>query len=195
MINRIRDIRRQKQLTLADVAERCSPPTTAQTIGRLETGMRNLSLVWMNKIATALGVEPELLVSGSEKAEPQMIARLTNGGAEALLAPRDAILPTALGGDDNTVGGPVVAMAVEASAGEYRAGDQIWLREFQPEGYARLLNRDVLAPRPGGRFAFGRMIDRDDMRVALLPPGPGTRQIIIDSPPWLAVAEMLVRKL
>ena len=44
MINRIRDIRRQKGMTLADVAAACSPPTTAQTIGRLETGMRNLSL-------------------------------------------------------------------------------------------------------------------------------------------------------
>ena len=60
MINRIRDIRKQKRLTLADVAERCDPPTTAQTIGRLETGMRNLSLVWMNRIGAALGVEPEL---------------------------------------------------------------------------------------------------------------------------------------
>ncbi|MBX9885807.1 MAG: helix-turn-helix domain-containing protein, partial [Novosphingobium sp.] len=47
MINRIRDIRRQKGLTLADVAARCAPPTTAQTIGRLETGMRSLSLGWM----------------------------------------------------------------------------------------------------------------------------------------------------
>ena len=35
MINRIRDIRKQKHLTLADVAARCTPPTTAQTIGRL----------------------------------------------------------------------------------------------------------------------------------------------------------------
>jgi len=42
MINRIRDIRREKGLTLADVAARCHPQTTAQTIGRLETGMRQL---------------------------------------------------------------------------------------------------------------------------------------------------------
>ena len=41
MINRIRDIRREKGMTLADLAEACVPPTTAQTIGRLETGMRN----------------------------------------------------------------------------------------------------------------------------------------------------------
>ena len=57
MQSRIRDVRRAKGLTLADVAMRCNPPTTAQTIGRLETGMRVLSLIWINRIADALGVE------------------------------------------------------------------------------------------------------------------------------------------
>lgn len=190
MINRIRDIRRQKGFTLAEVAARCSPPTTAQTIGRLETGMRNLSLGWMNRIAAALDVDPELLVRGEEPEQPRLIARFTDAGAEALSSPSDAILPTALGGE-----GPLVAMSVESGAGEYRAGDQLWLREVRPEGFARQLNRDVLVPRPGGRFAFGRMIDRDETRIALLPPGPGQRQMVIENPPWLAVAEMLVRKL
>jgi transcriptional regulator with XRE-family HTH domain len=190
MINRIRDIRREKGLTLADVAERCLPPTTPQTIGRLETGTRQLSLAWMNRIAAALDVDPELLVRGEEGAQPQVIARLTDAGADALTAPRDAVLPSQLGKD-----GVLVAMSVEASAGEYRAGDQVWMRQFEPDEYTRLLNRDVLAPRPGGRFAFGRMIDRHAARVALLPPGPGSKQVIVENPPWLAVAEMLVRKL
>jgi len=190
MINRIRDIRREKGLTLADVAERCTPPTTPQTIGRLETGTRQLSLTWMNRIAAALAVDSELLVRGEETPVPQMIARLGEHGADALTAPRDAVLPSQLGGD-----GVLVAMSVEASAGEYRAGDQLWLRQTGPEDYARLLNRDVLAPRPGGRFAFGRMIDRDGQRVALLPPGAGTKQVIVENPAWLAAAEMLVRKL
>ena len=190
MINRIRDIRKQKNLTLADVAARCAPPTTAQTLGRLETGMRNLSLTWMNRIAAALDVEPELLVRAETAAEPRVVARITTSGAEALPAPRDAILPIALGGEN-----PLIAIEVEAGAGEYRAGDQVWLRRHEADGYARLLNRDVLAPRPGGRFAFGRMIDRDGTRVAILPPGPGTRQVVIENPAWLAVAEMLVRKL
>ena len=194
MINRIRDIRREKGLTLADVAARCTPPTTAQTIGRLETGTRNLSLVWMNRIAAALAVDPELLLRGEQAEHPQLIARITEGGAEALTRPRDAILPTALG-DGGGNGGALVALAVEASAGEYRAGDQLWLRQHPPEDFGRLLNRDVLAPRTGARFAFGRMIDRHETRIALLPPGAGQRQLIIDNPPWLAVAEMLVRKL
>ncbi|MGB3167239.1 MAG: helix-turn-helix transcriptional regulator, partial [Alteraurantiacibacter sp.] len=62
MINRIRDIRKSKGMTLAEVAAACEPSTTAQTIGRLETGTRNLSLVWMNRIGAALGVDPEALV-------------------------------------------------------------------------------------------------------------------------------------
>lgn len=194
MINRIRDIRRRKGMTLADVAASCSPPTTAQTIGRLETGMRNLSLIWMNRIAAALDVDPELLVRGEDTQQPLIIARLAESGAEALSAPGEAILPIALGGA-NVDSGRLVVLSVEAGAGEYRSGDQIWLREAGPEHFARLLNRDVLAPRPGGRFAFGRMIDRDDTRIALLPPGPGKRQVVIDNPPWLAAAEMLVRRL
>ena len=190
MINRIRDVRQQKGLTLAEVAAACSPPTTAQTIGRLETGMRNLSLDWMNRIAAALGVEPETLLKGSESAAPQVVARLADGGAEALTAPRDAILPTEL-----DTGAPLVCLVVDASQGEYRAGDQLWLRQLPPEDAPKMINRDVLAPRPGGRFAFGRLIDRQGTRVGLLPPGAGQRQVVIDRPAWLAVAEMLVRKL
>ncbi len=56
MITRIRDIRRAKKLTLQDVADRCDPPTTPQTIGRLETGARTLSLAWLNRFADAFVV-------------------------------------------------------------------------------------------------------------------------------------------
>lgn len=190
MINRIRDIRKQKNMTLAEVAAACSPPTTAQTIGRLETGMRNLSLVWMNRIAAALGVDPELLVKGEEAVVPQVIARLTDQGAEPLTRPRDAILPTQL-----TEGAPLVCLVIDTPQGEYRAGDQLWMRQVGLEQAAAIINRDVLAPRSGGRFAFGRLIDRQGTMVGLLPPGIGQRQIVIDRPAWLAVAEMLVRKL
>ena len=83
MINRIRDIRRQKGLTLADLAAACVPPTTPQTVGRLETGMRNLSLKWMERIAAALEVDPEMLVRSEAAEQPQIVARLAREGAEA----------------------------------------------------------------------------------------------------------------
>lgn len=190
MINRIRDIRRQKGMTLADVAARCQPPTTAQTIGRLETGMRSLSLTWMNRIASALEVDPQVLVKAESEVAPAVIARLGINGPEAYPRPVEAVFPIVPGGD-----APTVVMTVESGAGEYRAGDQVWLRQIEPADFPRALNRDVLAPRPGGRFAFGRMIDRDEGRVAVLPPGIGQRQVVIDHPAWLGVAEMLIRRL
>ena len=190
MINRIRDIRRQKGMTLADLAAACQPPTTAQTIGRLETGMRNLSIKWMDRIAGALGVDPEALVRSDNSPQPQVVAVLGASGAEALSAPREAVLPTEIGGD-----GPLLALAVDAAAGPYQAGDLLWLRQLEPDGAARAINRDVLVPRTGGRFAFGRLIDRQGTLVGVLPPGAGQKQQVIDNPPWIAVAEMLVRPL
>lgn len=190
MINRIRDIRREKGMTLADLAEACRPPTTAQTIGRLETGMRNLSIKWMDRIAGALGVDPETLVRSESKAPAQVVAQLTASGAEALSAARDALLPSELAGDAVRV-----VLAIEESAGEYRAGDQLWLRQVVPEEAGRAVNRDVLVPRKGGRFAFGRLIDRQGNRVGVLPVGAGQKQLVVDDPAWIAVAEMLVRRL
>ena len=168
-------------MTLADVAARCSPPTTAQTIGRLETGMRNLSLIWMNRIAAALGVEPELLVRGDEAPQPQddrpAHRRRCRGADRA--ARRDA---ADCAGRDRR-GGRAPGPGIEAGAGEYRAGDQLWLREVPADDWAQLVNRDVLAPRAGGRFVFGRLVDRDAARVAILPPGPGQRQVVVENPP------------
>ncbi len=190
MINRIRDIRKEKGLTLADLAEACDPPTTAQTISRLETGMRNLSIKWMDRIAAALEIEPELLVRSETAAAPQVIAILNEHGADALRIPRDAILATELGGDM-----PLIVLVVEASSGEYRPGDQVWLRQLDPADAPRAINRDVLVPRKGDRFAFGRLIDRQGTMVGILPPGAGQKQQVLDDPAWIAVAEMLVRKL
>jgi transcriptional regulator with XRE-family HTH domain len=190
VINRIRDVRKEKGMTLAEVGAACDPPTTAQTIGRLETGMRNLSLDWMNRIAGALRVEPETLLRGNEADQPQIVARLTETGAEALPSPRDAILPTQL-----DAGARLVCITIDVAQGEYRAGDQVWLRQVAPEDAPKIINRDVLVPRSGGRFAFGRLIDRQGTLIGLLPPGAGQRQVVVDKPQWLAVAEMLVRRL
>jgi transcriptional regulator with XRE-family HTH domain len=190
MINRIRDIRREKGMTLAELAGACQPPTTAQTIGRLETGMRNLSIKWMDRIAGALGVDPEMLVRSESTARAQIVALLGGQGPEPLPRQRDALLPNELGGGDIRV-----VLAVETSAGEYRAGDQLWLRQISPAEAGSAINRDVLVPRKGGRFAFGRLIDRQGRKVGVLPVGAGQKQQVVDDPPWIAVAEMLVRTL
>ncbi len=193
MINRIRDIRKAKGLTLAELAEACDPPTTAQTIGRLETGMRNLSIKWMDRIGAALEVDPESLVRSDGSSAPQIVAELGADGPIALGTPREAVLPSDLASNSDRE--PLMALSVTASMGEYRPGDVIFMRQLPPEAAGQAINRDCLIPRPGGRFAFGRLIDRKGTLVGVLPPGAGQKQQVVDNPPWIALAAMLVRPL
>ncbi|WP_017670660.1 helix-turn-helix transcriptional regulator [Blastomonas sp. AAP53] len=187
MINRIRDVRRARNMTLDDVARRCDPPTTAQTIGRLETGTRTLSLGWLNRIAAALEVESNALVSTAAAADLPVTALLAADGARALTK-AERVLPPA-------PHEALIAMRVAASVGEYRSGDVVWLRRIDQTDLPSALNRDVLVPRPAGRFVFGRLIARDGGRMQILPPGAGTRQQVVSDPAWLAVAETLIRPL
>ena len=186
MITRIREVRRARGMTLDDVARACDPPTTPQTIGRLETGTRTVSVGWLNRIAKALGVEAQDLVQGGDTAELKVVAVLGPGGA---VAPKRAAIVVPPRIDEGQV-----AITVSASVGEYRSGDEIWCDTLQPEDYGRALNRDILVPRPAGRFLFGRLIDRNKDRLQLLPLGGG-RQQIVANPAWIAVASKLVRSL
>src|SRR5215208_3611979 len=150
MITRIREVRRARGMTLDDVARACEPPTTPQTIGRLETGTRTVSVGWLNRIAKALGVEAQDLVEGGETAELKVAAILGPGGATA---PRKAAIVVSPRAEDGQI-----AVLVGASVGDYRSGDEIWCDTLQSGDYAKALNRDVLVPRPAGRFLFGRLI-------------------------------------
>lgn len=193
MINRIREIRKARGLTLAELGEACDPPTTAQTIGRLETGMRNLSTKWMDRIGAALEVDPQVLVRSESEKRAKVVAELGLSDPEALKSPREAILPTEMAASDD--GAAMLVVEVTASIGEYRPGDMIWLRPVDPDNAGEAMNRDCLIPRPGGRYAFGRLIDRKGSLVGLLPAQAGQKQQVIDNPPWIAVATMLVRPL
>src|SRR3954469_4736987 len=187
MITRIREVRRARGMTLDDVARKCEPQTTPQTIGRLETGTRTVSVGWLNRIAKALGVEAQDLVEGGETAELKVAAVLGPGGA---MAPRKSaiIVPP-------HVGDGQIAILVGASVGDYRAGDEIWCETLQAGDFARALNRDVLVPRPAGRFLFGRLINRDEEKLQILPLEAGGRQQVVANPPWLGVAMKMVRSL
>jgi hypothetical protein len=193
MITRIREVRRARGMTLDDVGRACVPPTTPQTIGRLETGTRTVSIGWLNRIAAALGVEASDLVDHGDRADLAVAATLGAGGASAPKRAGLVVPPSPKPGQ--------VAVTVSASLGDYRAGDEIWCDMLQPEEFAAALNRDVLVPRPAGRFMFGRLIGREasaggkNGKLHLLPPGAGGRQSVVADPPWLAVAVRLVRSL
>jgi transcriptional regulator with XRE-family HTH domain len=188
MITRIREVRRARGMTLDDVAKACDPPTTPQTIGRLETGTRTVSIGWLNRIAGALDVDAaDLVEAGGERSELSVIAVLGPGGAAA--PKRTAVVVAPRPKEDQA------AMTVGTSSGDYRVGDEIWCDRVEAGDFALAMNRDVLVPRPAGRFLFGRLIGRDEDKLHLLPLGAGGRQQVVTNPPWIAVATKLVRNL
>ena len=187
MITRIREVRRARKLTLQEVADRCEPPTTPQTIGRLETGSRTVSVGWLNRIARALGVEAADLVRLPAQEDVPIAATLDHEGAHAPGQDGVVVPPRPVSG--------LIAMTVTTGVGEYRGGDEIWLRRLDPAEFASALNRDVLVPRPGGRFIFGRLIGREGDRLQILPFGAGQRQTVVTDPAWAAVAAKLIRSL
>ena len=187
MITRIREVRRARGMTQHDVARRCDPPTTPQTIGRLETGTRTVSVGWLNRIAKALGVDSADLVQLPAREDVPIAAILGSNGAHAPRREGVLVPPRPEPGQ--------IAIRVEAGIGDYRAGDEIWLDRLAPGDFARALNRDVLVPRPAGRFLFGRLIGRDPGKLHLLPLGAGARQTVLADSPWAAVAVKLIRSL
>jgi len=187
VITRIREVRRARGMTLDDVARACEPPTTPQTIGRLETGTRTVSVGWLNRIAAALKVDAQDLVEGRGSAEIRVAAILGPGGA---IAPRRSAIVVPPRVEEGQI-----AVLVGASIGDYRSGDEIWCGTLGSDDYAQALNRDVLIPRPAGRFMFGRLINRDDEKLQILPLEAGGRQQVVANPPWLGVATKLVRNL
>ena len=192
MITRIREVRRARRMTLHDVARRCNPPTTPQTIGRLETGTRTVSVGWLNRIADALGVDAADLVDTPEREDLPIAAVLGPNGVHA--PRREGVLVPPHPAPSQ------VAICVESGIGDYRAGDEIWLDRLGPEDFFRAMNRDILVPRPAGRFLFGRLIGRDAPgkeggKIHLLPLGAGARQTVLSDPAWVAMAVRLVRSL
>ena len=187
MITRIREVRRARGMTLDEVAKACRPATTPQTIGRLETGTRTVSVGWLNRIARALGVEAGDLVRLPDRADVPVAATLDHEGAHAPRREGVVVPPQTAPG--------LVAMTVSSSVGDYRSGDEIWLNRLAPEAFSGALNRDVLVPRPAGRYIFGRLIGREDNKLHILSLGAGGRQTVVTDPPWAAVAVKLIRNL
>lgn len=95
MENNIRSLRRQRGWTMAQLAERVEGQPHFTTIAKLERNVRGLSGDWIGKIAKALGVAPEEIISTSTK-RPRFVPLLGTIPAgslrEAIQDPLDYVM-------------------------------------------------------------------------------------------------------
>lgn len=161
--SRIREIRKSKKMTLQQVAERTG--TTAQTIGRLETGMRTLSLGWVQRIAEALDTDAADLLAMPNQGDIEVGSAVGKNGkvrgksAETVALRLLAASPVALGIADNL--------------GLYRKGDIVICNRMDEVNIERADERDCLVETNEGAMLFGRLIGRNRNAILVVPPEPG----------------------
>ena len=186
MENCIRQLRKDRGLTLSDLAARCEPPTTAQTIGRLETGMRTLSLDWLDRIAQALDISPNRLLAPDEGAEAAYLtARLDRKGVAAFQKKQEIHLPR--------FHSHVRIISVEESVGEFASGDLLWFEALAPDRLKEAVNRIVLLPGRVGRFHIGRLATVTAGEARLLPLSPNGKVETVSGYAWASQLRKLVR--
>jgi len=183
---RLREIRKSKKLTLQDVADRANPPTTAQTIGRLETGVRTLSVDWIERIAAALDVMPEELIA------------LPKGG--------DVVISGSVGihGNVTTIDKTLslrldvlepISIKIGENQGSYIADDTVLCSALPPTKYASALGQDCLIENTDGKRYFGKLIRYDNGDADLASLKTGGLIITGLKPVLIAPAKYQIRKI
>lgn len=173
MKSRIREIRKGKGLTLSDLADRIRPEkTTAQTIGRLETGARKMTLDWLEKIAIALEVHPaELLDFEGEEDIP----------VAGMLGPSGQIAPP--GVESLHLTPPAdkpVALKIAHAFGEFKVGDTLLCESQSADDFSKCFGKECLVETNDGARLFGRLIKgATPDSYTVIPPG-GDGNVLYD---------------
>lgn len=167
MKTRIREMRQARGMTLQQLAEAIRPePTTAQTIGRLETGVRTVSLDWLARIAEALDCHIADLLELPGRAE---ISVLGTVGAQGIIAESaDTVLalsPTAVN---------PVAVRIGQRTGEFEAGDVLICDCYEGADMDNALSRDAVVRTRRGSLLLRRVLrggEPGTFTLASLEPG------------------------
>ena len=158
--SRIREIRRAKGLTLQQVGERAG--TTAQTIGRLETGMRTLSIKWVQRIAKALDADPSALLSLPEGGDVSISGSVDGNGD--IKEKQQGMLTLRLSATHP------IAIQFENNLGQYQQGDKIVCDEITDKDLSLAHGRDCLVRTLDGKLHFTKVLQgKKAGEVTLVP--------------------------
>lgn len=184
MHSRIREIRKAKGLTLQEVADRIG--TTAQTVGRLETGMRTLSINWVNRIAEALDCDAADLLAIPEGGDLSILGSVRENGR---VSPNSqGTLRLRFPADD------CFGLTLEDNIGEFRKGDIAVFCRGRAHPPKRAIGRIAVVHDKEGRMLMGRLLTVGADRVTLAP-GAAAAPMEITEPGEIAVAVLAARYL
>jgi transcriptional regulator with XRE-family HTH domain len=149
MKNRIRHYRRQRHMTLKDLAD--SIGTTPQTVSRLETEVMTLSTDWLERLAQALGVHASELLDAPERPDIPILGFLGANGALTRSADGDRLI------FDVRSEHPV-AVRLTHRYGPYRAGEVLVGTRLDGVELAKAIGRDCICCLTDNRLVLRRVI-------------------------------------
>ncbi|MGF1607409.1 MAG: helix-turn-helix domain-containing protein [Rhodothalassiaceae bacterium] len=186
---RLREIRKAKGLTLQQVADRVKPHgTTAQTIGRLETGARTLSVDWVQRIAEAMDVDPAELLALPQGGDLLVGGQVKPGGE--VLKRDEGVLALRLSARDP------IAVRLGCPMGPYREGDTVVCEKLDEIDWPRAVGADCYIEDVSGRGYFAKAapgVGAGTLTLLPLDPSGVVRNEI--APALIAPAVTLVRPL
>jgi len=185
--NRIRALRKARGWTLSDLAAQITPdPPTPQTIARLETGTRTLSITWLERIAKALNVTPQELLTLSKGPTSPIIATVARTGLSEIKSPPEI--------DLTVVAHDPVAIEFSTAKGRYMPGDILVFDRFDAAEPPFL--DEALVKQATGDLIFGSLFPATPGRSATIAsPAPHASLHDVDRPQWIARAVCLIRRL
>ena len=184
--SRIREIRRNKNMTLQQVADRIG--TTAQTIGRLETGVRTLSINWVQRIADALDADPSELLSMPGGGDVDISGLIGQNGSVTSKTVGTVALRVAASKPS--------ALKLAEAMGQYQTGDIIIFDELNPDNTASAIGSDCLVKSDAGNVIVGKLISWQAGREASLASIAASGNLeTIQKPATVAKAVLLIRAL
>ena len=182
-------MRRRRGMTLKQVADAIRPePTTPQTIGRLENGVRTVSIDWLAKIAEALDCHVADLIESPESQDIALIGGALPDGHVHVGSPATIeVRPPAHN---------PVALRISEAAGPYHAGDMVVCNRSEGPDLAACLGRDCIVRTTEGETLFGRLtLGRHENSYTLSPLKPGAAVRYDLGLEWAAGAVTLLRTL
>lgn len=189
MKTRIREMRRQRGMTLQQLAESIRPePTTPQTIGRLETGVRTVSLDWLVRIADALDCHVSDLLDMPERPEMELLGtvgpqgKVTPSEEELVELASSALRP--------------VAIRISQRLGRFEAGDLLVCDRYEGADMDNSIGHDAVVRTADGHTLLRHVIRGAQPGTYTLIPLTQGDSILYDSPLlWAAAAKTLLRPL
>jgi transcriptional regulator with XRE-family HTH domain len=152
MKNRIRHYRRQRQMTLKQLAQ--SVGTTPQTVSRLETEVMTLSTDWLERMAQALGVHASDLLDTPDRPDIPILGFLGANGALTRPSDGDRLIFSVRTEHP-------IAIRLTAAYGPYRSGELLVGTKLEGGEMAKGIGRDCICCLAGGKLVLRRLVRGD----------------------------------